>query len=358
MISFIFISFILLAVAVSLVFFLLSFFFLAGHVGQVIIFSSLLVISFGFLSVLFLSRSFNNRSLRVGYRFFCLAVGFLFYLTLAALVVGLLKIIFPDWPIHYLATGGLILAVVLTIVGLAEALVPQLKQISLSLPQWPENWHHRRLIQLSDVHLGNFYGPHFLRQQIDRINLLKPDLIVITGDLFDGTALDLAPYTTELKRIKAKQGVYFIFGNHDIYLGVDRVSQALQSAGIVVLRDEALLIDRLPIVGLTFRESDKIPLPSIKNGSEISYRGGLLLRHAPVGIAWAVQQGFALQLSGHSHRGQMFPLALLTRFIFGRYHYGWHHAGNFNIYTSSGVGSWGPPLRTFNRPEIVVIDVI
>jgi len=288
---------------------------------------------------------------------FCLGAGLLFYLTLLALVCLLVHWFWPHLAPVFLAGMGILLAIVCFILGVAEAFYPVLKKINLSLPTFPSVWRGRRIIQLSDVHLGNFYGPKFLKKQVTRVNRLQPDLIVITGDLFDGTADDLEAYLPVLQQFQAVAGVFFVLGNHDLYLGKDKIRDILSRAGIGLLDDEALIVDGLEIIGLSFNKKP-IAAPVIRNLNSDDTGGRLLLRHVPVGLSWAEKNRIALQLSGHTHRGQMFPLALLTRIIFGRYHYGWHQKGGFNIYTSSGVGSWGPPVRLFNRSEIIVITVM
>lgn len=356
MIAFIFISVTLLGAAIYFVSLLLSVFFLANQLNYIIILASLLFISLGFLIVLSLSHFFNNFCLKIAYRLFSLFIGLLFYLTCLAIVCQIIKLIFPNISLIILAITSLVLAVILFLIGLVEAFIPKIKDISVTMANLPSNWRGKKIVQISDVHLGNVYGVRFLKDKINRINALNPDLVVITGDLFDGTRDDISIYIQELRNIKSKKGVFFVLGNHDLYLEADKVKSVLNSAGINVLQDEAVIIDGLEIVGLSFRKSNSGE-PVVKNLSSKSASCRLLLRHVPVGIDWAKKMNIALQLSGHSHRGQMFPLAILTWAIFGKYQYGLHTEGNFNIYTSSGLGSWGPPVRTFYQAEIVVITI-
>jgi len=356
MIAFIFISITLLGAAIYFVSLLLSVFFLANQLGYIIILASLLFISLGFLIILSLSHFFNNLCLRIAYRFFSLAVGLLFYLTFFAIVCQIVKLIFPSIPLIILAWISLFLAISFFLIGLIEAFIPKIKNISVKMANLPSNWQGKKIVQISDVHLGSICGVNFLKDKIIRINALNPDLVVITGDLFDGTKDDISIYIPELKKIKSKEGVFFVLGNHDLYLGADKVKSVLNSAGINVLQNEAVIVDGLEIIGLSFQKSGNDE-SVVKNLSSKLAPCRLLLRHVPVGINWAKKMNIALQLSGHSHRGQMFPLAILTWAIFGKYQYGLYTEGNFNIYTSSGLGSWGPPVRTFYQAEIVAITI-
>jgi hypothetical protein len=219
-------------------------------------------------------------------------------------------------------------------------------------------WQGKTVVQISDIHLGGVYGLGFLNQQIATINSLKPDLIVITGDLFDGTENRLNTFGPELVKLKATKGVIFVPGNHDTYLGLDKIESVLRAANIRMLKDEALTINGLEIIGLDLHKltSEDTNL-TVTNLHNYSGQARLLLKHIPKDIAWAKHMNVDLQLSGHSHNGQMFPLQILTYLIYDKYQYGLHTEGAYNIYTSSGLGSWGPPVRTFNPAEIINITL-
>ena len=215
-------------------------------------------------------------------------------------------------------------------------------------------------MQLSDVHLGRILGADFLARAVAEVNAQKPAMVLITGDLFDGADGDLEELVAPLNRLVAPQGVYFVTGNHETYLGVERSCAALRTTPVRVLADECVVIGGLQVIGISYPErghtlgfAEKMAkLPGF-NPAQPS----ILLYHSPTQVAQAKAAGINLQLSGHVHQGQIFPLQFITRLIFGRYYHGLHREGDYTLYTTSGTGVWGPTMRTGNHPEIVVIHL-
>ena len=157
----------------------------------------------------------------------------------------------------------------------------------------------------------------------EKINAQQPEMILIDGDLFDGIDGDSLDELVEpLNKLTAPQGVYFVTGNHETYLGLSRAEHVLNQTKIKILDDEIVL-----------------------------------MYHQPTNIADAKKLGIDLQLAGHTHNGQIWPIKFFVQMIFKGYEYGLHVEENYSEYTSAGLGTWGPPLRTGNRPEIVVIEL-
>jgi len=235
---------------------------------------------------------------------------------------------------------------------------------------------------LSDVHLGHFYGTEFLNNLVRKVNALNPEVILITGDLFDGMAKTISHFAAGLDQLRATKGVFFVTGNHETYVGLNRALNVLKKTKIQILHNEIIEVDGLQIMGISYpgiggaheiRGLEKLP----QNSSNKIPR--ILLFHTPTNIRpkdgdgldhhfatyWVPDTSFALnkeigtdlQLSGHSHAGQLFPFGYLTKIIYRGYDYGFHRQSRFAIYTTSGVGTWGPPMRTGNLPEIVVINL-
>lgn len=325
---------------------------------KILVLYGLIISCFGFIVLLVLSRTFTNLIVHWLYVVFSLILGFLFYLTIFAICLQLIRLF--KFKINQLlfVRVSFLLAIILFTIGLYNAAFPRIKNISVKMAGLQTTWQGRRIVQISDVHLGGVYGLGFLSRQVTRINALDPDLVVITGDLFDGTENRLNSFGPELAKLKAKKGVIFIPGNHDNYLGLNKIEPVLKEANIIFLKDEALVIDGLEVIGLDVHElNNEDTNLVVTNLQPYSGQARLLLKHIPKDIAWAKYLSVGLQLSGHSHNGQMFPLSLLTYLFYGQYQYGLHTEGDFNIYTSSGLGSWGPPVRTFNPAEIVVITI-
>jgi len=252
------------------------------------------------------------------------------------------------------------LTVLYSAYGVGNAYHPRLVSFTVRIKNLPPAWQGKKLVQLSDVHLGRILGADFLSRLVAKVNAQNPAMVLITGDLFDGADGNLEELVAPLNRLVAPQGIYFVTGNHETYLGVQRSCTALRTTPVRVLADERVVIDGLQVIGISYPERGhalhfaekmaKLPgfdpaLPSI------------LLYHSPTQVAEAKAAGINLQLSGHVHQGQIFPLQFITRLMFGRYYHGLHTEGNYTLYTSSGAGVWGPMMRTGNHPEIVVINL-
>jgi len=244
--------------------------------------------------------------------------------------------------------------------GIWNAYHPRTEHITVRIKNLPPTWQGKKVVQLSDVHLGRILGARFLASIVAKVTAEDPAMVVITGDLFDGADGHLDELVAPLNGLRAPQGIYFVTGNHETYLGVERTYAALRTTSVRILNDEKVILDGLQVVGISYAERGhskdlaeviaKLPgfdpaLPSI------------LLYHSPTHIAQAKAAGISLQLSGHAHHGQIFPLHPITRLIYGSYYYGLHVEGDYTLYTTSGAGTWGPTMRTGNHPEIVVIHL-
>ncbi|BFD25231.1 MAG: metallophosphoesterase [Candidatus Parcubacteria bacterium] len=294
--------------------------------------------------------------------FFSLWAGLLFYLLGVAILLALLKKtpLKANWRL--LSGLGFLVALIISLIGLFQALSPKVVHFEVALDNLPSYWQGKRIVQLSDIHLDDgVYGPRFLADLVERVNNLEPDLLVLTGDIFDGKPVDIASFIKQLGKLEAIDGVLFVFGNHEHYLNVSEATleKMLQEEGIIVLNNRAVMLDGLEVIGWSYNQgaADVYVRPEINNLAPDDGQPRLLLKHVPEDIEAAQLLGVDWQLSGHTHRGQLFPLNILTRLVFGPYHYGWHKVGDLKLYTSSGVGTWGPPLRTFNRSEIPVFDL-
>ena len=242
--------------------------------------------------------------------------------------------------------------------GIWNAYHPRLVHHTVSIESLPAAWRGKTLVQLSDVHLGRILGADFLGRVVDKVNSQNPAMVLITGDLFDGVYGDLEGLAAPLNRLRAPQGIFFVTGNHETYLGVQRSLEALRSTPVRALDNEMALVGGLQVIGISYPDRAHAPGFAEKLAGVSGYNpnvASILLYHTPTQVAAAKAAGINLQLSGHVHQGQIFPLQFLTRLMFGKYHHGLHSEGTFNLYTSSGTGLWGPTMRTGNHPEIAVI---
>lgn len=256
--------------------------------------------------------------------------------------------------------GVFAVALVVSVYGVWMATHPAVTRVTAYIPGLPEEWRGATIVQLSDVHIGHIYQRGFVQGVVDRINALDPKMVVITGDLFDGMDGVLTDAVQPLDEIRAPEGVYYVTGNHETYLGVEKAFAALGTTTVRILNDEVADASGLKVIGIDFPkrgESKDVPSVLRSLAPEFAGRPNIYLYHAPTDIAEAKAAGVDLQLSGHTHRGQQWPFRYITQAIFQGYDYGLHTDGDFSIYTSSGTGTWGPPMRVGTRSEIVAITL-
>ncbi len=264
-----------------------------------------------------------------------------------------------------LLTGGLVLLgdFGLSLVGFwgATANAVQVKKVKVALSQLPLALEGYRIVQLSDIHVGPTIGHDFIQIIVEKVNALKPDLIAITGDLVDGTVAQLKEQTAPLQDLRAKDGVFFVTGNHEYYTGdVDEWLAWLTGIGIRPLRNERVRIQG----GFDLAGTDDLSARGAGHGQNIpgALRGRktdrpvVLLAHQPRSFFEAKKLGVDLQLSGHTHGGQMYPFTYLVG-LFQPYLAGHYQEGASQLYVSRGTGYWGPPMRLGAPSEITEITL-
>ncbi|QQR90418.1 MAG: metallophosphoesterase [Myxococcales bacterium] len=251
-------------------------------------------------------------------------------------------------------------------VALWEGTKPvRIKKVPISLSRLSADMHGFRIVQLTDIHVGPTIGLSFIEEIVDKSNRLQPDLVAITGDLVDGSVEELGPIVARLSALRAKHGVYFVTGNHEYYSGASAWVRFLETQGIRVLRNERVRIEhqgaKLDIAGIDdfsagqFTDGHK---PDLKNAMherdpEVPV---VLLAHQPRAVHEAAELDVDLQLSGHTHGGQMIPFNYLVH-LQQPYVSGLHKHGPTQIYVSSGTGYWGPPMRLGIPAEITEIEL-
>jgi predicted MPP superfamily phosphohydrolase len=222
----------------------------------------------------------------------------------------------------------------------------------------PAAWHGRRAALISDLHLGHVRNGSFLRRMVAKIRREKPDAVFIAGDLYDGTAIDARRAAEPFSDLVPPRGVYFIAGNHEQFGDDSKYLDAIAAAGVRVLSNEKVEVDGLQIIGVPYRSATQAGhLKSVLQGVGIDRdRASVLLIHAPDHPGVAEAAGISLQLSGHTHLGQFVPWSWMARRIYRQFVYGLSRVGRMQVFTSSGAGTWGPPLRLGSNPEIVILE--
>lgn len=248
-------------------------------------------------------------------------------------------------------------------IGFYQALNIKAEKITLETPKLARTIGRLKIVQISDVHLGLIVGADRLQKIVTLIEAEKPDVLVSTGDLIDGRPSNLTSLAAMLRRIPTRYGKFAVTGNHEFYVGLDAALQATRDAGFRVLRGEGVSIPGLiSIVGVDDPTGQRMgPAHAV---SEKALRTkvpqdqfALLLKHQPR-VVEASQGLFDLQLSGHTHKGQIFPFSLVVKRFFPYDSGLFALANQTSLYVSRGTGTWGPPIRFLSPPEVTVIELV
>lgn len=267
-----------------------------------------------------------------------------------------------------LAAGGGSLAGVRSATG-----PPEVSEVAVELPRLPRALSGLTIVQVSDMHLGPTAGAREMRRVVEMVNGLRPDLVAVTGDLVDGSVPELRAAVAELSRLQSRWGTFFVTGNHEYYSGVEPWMVELRRLGLTVLHNQRVSVgDRGPggasidLAGVDdWRSLGMAPGHGYDLGRALEGRDPsrslVLLAHQPQGFEAASRTGVELQLSGHTHGGQIFPFSLLVgaayRYVRGLYR---HQEGDTwsHIYVNRGAGYWGPPMRLLSPPEITKVSLL
>jgi uncharacterized protein len=379
---------------------------------------TLAVLSISFVSASLLGWYFHNRLVRLYYVVAAFWLGLSSYLMWAAVLCwltwgfsGFARLNWTPQPIADVLFGAAVLAAVY---GVINAAWLRVVRVTVQLPNLPEQWRGRSAALVTDTHLGHIRNGRFIRRTVRKLTSLRPDVVFLAGDVYDGTAADfekLAEPWAELivnlndsvassaeshhggteTRRKAKVGssrdyaelndpvrngglrreqsatavleespflgVYYILGNHEEFYSHAEFLPPLESAGVRFLNNEKVDLDGLQLVGVHYRDAigEEHYRQVLRRMDIDRSRASILLLHAPVRMAVAEEEGISLQLSGHTHGGQFFPYTLVARRVWGKFIHGLQQLGKLQVFTSYGAGTWGPPMRVGTRPEIVLI---
>lgn len=246
--------------------------------------------------------------------------------------------------------------------GYFEAGNIRVEHLTIKTSKIPAEHNSLKIVQISDIHIGLIVREKRLKEIIEKVNSESPDILVSTGDLVDGQINRMEGFAEIIREIKPQYGKFAITGNHEYYAGLDQALEFTRRAGFTILRGEAVEVAGIYIAGIDDPAGKQL---GMLNGlSEKELLSGLdhdkfkiLLKHRPL----VINNGaglFDLQLSGHTHKGQIFPFNLVTKLYYPK------HAGYLNLqngshlYVSRGTGTWGPPMRFLSPPEVTVIELV
>lgn len=302
---------------------------------------------------------------------------FLVYFVLSLFLIDIIKLIDSKFQLlpEFLRSGNIDVKryTALAVIALVSLIVflgnlnkrnIDIKTLELTIPKGQSKLNELNVVMASDIHLSPIDGERLLTRIIDKMNSLNPDIILLAGDIVDDKAeiLEARGIGKSFHKLKSKYGVYSINGNHEFINGVESSVMYAEHLGIKTIRDEYILIDSsFYIVG---REDKAMPqftgkqrksLKEIISNLDPDYPK-ILLDHTPFNLNEAEENKIDLQLSGHTHHGQIWPANLITNMIY-EISWGYKKKGNTHYYVTSGAGTWGPPVRTGSRSEIVNIKI-
>ena len=302
---------------------------------------------------------------------------FMLYFFLSILIIDVIhlaSLIFHFYPAYisqnYLyiklltALAIVIIVSIIVTAGYINTRILTLKTLNLELRKGSGNLNELNAVLISDVHLSPINNGDHLSKIVDKINELHPDIIFIAGDLVDDNAqiLEERNIGSALRSFKSKYGVYAITGNHEFINGIDGCVKYMKDYGLILLRDSVVKIDNSFYVlgrddraNRQFAQVGRKTIPEILGGTDTNLPV-IMMDHTPFGLDEAMNSKVDLQLSGHTHHGQMFPLNLITKLIYEK-SWGYLKKGNTQYYVSCGVGTWGPPVKIGSPSEIVNLKI-
>lgn len=329
-------------------------------------------LAFALLSISFVLASLRgwysfHPAVRIFYTLAATWMGFFSFFFVASfaswIVYGINLLIGTAWHRARVADVIFAIGILAALYGVLNAARLRLVWVTIALPNLPAHWRGRTAALVSDLHLGHVRNYRFVSRVVRRIAALKPDLVMVAGDLYDGVAGDFERLALPWKELvsgrAAAHGIYYIAGNHEEFYAHAEYLPALLRTGIRVLNNEKVEVDGLQIAGIHYRDAvNSERYRTLLSGLKLDRsRASILLLHAPVQLAISEQEGVSLQLSGHTHGGQIFPWTLIGKRVWGRFNHGLQRFGQMQVFTSYGAGTWGPPLRVGTRSEIVLITL-
>ncbi len=255
---------------------------------------------------------------------------------------------------------AIIISFLFAIYGIYNANNPVIKNVDITIKNLPVSWKSKKVVFISDVHIWAIIREQFFEKITNMINKENPDIVFITGDLFDWTDWELNHMTAYIDKINYKQGIYYVNWNHETYLWNEITKELLSKTKVKILDDKIDLVDWVQIVWVSYldnRFSSVTIWEKLKKLSTFDKKvPSILLYHVPVFTKEFRDFGINLQLSGHTHKWQIWPFGYITNLIYKGKDYGLVTENDYNIYTTNWVWTWWPPMRVWNTPEIVVLN--
>jgi uncharacterized protein len=331
---------------------------LSHPISYTVIISSILVPLF-FIANLIASRSSDYLSPTI-YTFVNILAGFAFYmflgavtLTIASLIAFFLKASIPLF-IAWIILG---ISLAFAITGLIQARFITIKEYTVTLSGAPASWDEKTAVLVADTHFGLTNHKKFSDNVVNHILDIHPDFVLHAGDFYDGPNVDTVSISDSWKRLTDVMPVFYAPGNHEGYGKYAAFIQSVKDAGIEVLDDKKIEYDGVTIAGIVYRNGKHNPeaTEAIEQLDIHPDKAAILINHPPTSIATVERASFDLMVSGHTHNGQFWPVNYIVKRMYRPYQYGLKKFKDLHVLTTSGVGTFGPPMRLFNSPKLVLI---
>ncbi len=318
------------------------------------------ILSISFLGTSILDFKTENQIVRIFHIFSAVWIPIFGYGLIATVLLLVAYVIFPAGAqtVAYVLFG---LSLALATYGLINARIRKIMRLQLTLPTLPAYWEDKTIVMVSDLHLGHILREKFATKIIALINEQKPDLVLIPGDFFDGVKTTFTELAALFSKVQSTHGIYYVTGNHEAFAGYKLCEEAIAKAGIHILENQKVEVEGLQIAGLAYFSESKETKDQVINIIQSlhidSTRPSIVLKHVPNFAREIAEAGITLQFSGHTHHGQTWPGRFITRRVYKGFDYGLKQIGKHFIYISSGIGTWGPPIRAFTKSELVKITL-
>jgi predicted MPP superfamily phosphohydrolase len=286
--------------------------------------------------------------------------GIIFYLFITGIILGIVLLIgktIGNTVPTYISAMFLSLGFLMGIAGLIQAKFIKTTSYTINLAGAPAEWNNKTAVLVSDTHFGLINHKNFSDKVVSKILEINPDFVLHAGDFYDGPKNNTALITESWKNLANKIPVFYAPGNHEEYGDYAGFLTSIKNAGVTTLVDSVTNYEGVQIAGISYRDKNQIQASDLALRNLVLNKSlpTILINHPPTFQKTVSEIGVDLMVSGHTHKGQFWPLNFIVKRIYGKYIYGMNKDGDLITITTSGVGTAGPPLRLFNTPELVLI---
>ena len=322
----------------------------------------LFVLSISFTASMLLLRVAQNKITASFYAVSTIWLGMILWLFFATLLCVLLLKIVPFWNLWW-SVGVLLVAIGINVYGVYHGFDTKVMYQTIPVANLPAAWEGKRAVFFADTHYGFIHTQSKARKDAQLIASLTPDAIFMAGDFFDGPIDDMNQFVTAYDTIVPSLGKYFVSGNHEAYADLLKSVTALKKGNFTILDNEGVLrVAGMQIVGVPYTTNTGSDIDTQMTQSRLvglsQSEPSIVLKHIPIGISAITDANSTFAFSGHTHNGQAWPFSLLVKKIYGKHAYGLSTEGSSTFYTTSGVGSWGPPQRIGTQSEVLVVTFV